>query len=80
MKVLKGKIISLKMKDTAVVQVSKLRSHPLYKRRIRRDRTLLADLGGFSPVLEDRVKIVEVRPISKNKHFKIMEVLKNGSK
>ena len=80
MKILKGKIISLKMKDTAVVRVLRLRPHPLYKRRIRRDRNLLAGIGGFAPVLGDWVKIVETRPVSKNKHFKIMEVLKNGSK
>lgn len=80
MKILEGKVVSLKMKNTAAVRVSRLRIHPLYKRRIRRDRTLLADLGDFSPALGDRVKVAETRPISKNKHFKITEVLKNGSK
>ena len=80
MRILKGKIVSLKMKNTAVVRIFRLRVHPIYKRRIRKDMTLQADIGSFSPVLEDWVKIVETRPISKNKHFKIMEVLKNGSK
>lgn len=79
MKFLEGKVVSLKMKNTAVVKVSRLQQHPLYKRRIRKDRTLLADIGGFAPALESKVKVVEVRPISKKKHFKIVEVLKDGS-
>ena len=79
MKILRGKIVSLKMKNTAVVKISQMSVHPLYKRRVKKDRTLLVDIGGFSPVLEDWVKFGETRPISKNKHFKITEVLKNGS-
>lgn len=80
MRIFEGKVVSLSMKNTVAVEVLHLRPHPLYKRRLRKDRKILVDTRGFSVALGDRVKIAETRPISKNKHFKIVEVLKNGSK
>ena len=80
MKVLMGKVISTSMKNTVVVDVVLIKIHPLYKRRMRKNKKVLADTGNVSVVLGDRVKISETRPISKNKHFKVVEVIKNGSK
>lgn len=78
-KVLEGIIVSLKMQNTAIVSVSRVYPHPLYRKLIRKDKKIKADLTGFFPSIGDRVKIAETKPISKTKHFKLMEVLKNGS-
>lgn len=78
-KTLDGVIVSLKMQKTAIVSISRKFPHPLYKKLIKRDKNIKVDVANFTPKVGDRVKIVETKPISKTKHFKIMEVKKNGS-
>ena len=77
-KTLEGAIVSVKMQKTAVVRITRKFPHPLYKKLIKRDSNLNADIGTFAPIVGDRVKIVETKPISKTKHFRILEVIKNG--
>lgn len=75
MKIFEGKVISTKMEKTATVEVEVFKTHPLYKKRIRRTKKYHAhdEIG----VKEgDWVKIGECRPISKTKKFKILEVIK----
>lgn len=78
-KIFEGTVVSVKMQRTAVVSVIRRYPHPLYKKRIKRDNKISADISNFSPIVGDRVKIIETKPISKTKHFKIMGVAKNGS-
>lgn len=78
-KIFEGIVVSNKMAKTVVVKVTSISPHPIYKKLIKRDKKIKADTGSFSPILHDRVKIVETKPISKDKHFKIMEVIKSGS-
>ena len=80
MKILEGNVVSVSMKNTVVVDVVLIKIHPLYKRRMRRNKKVLADTANIPLVLGDRVRISETRPVSKNKHFKVMEVIKNGTK
>lgn len=75
-KIFEGKVLSLKMQNTAVVEVLRYISHPLYKKRLKRTKKYKADLAGLTLSIGDRVKIVEVRPISKDKHFKVLEKIK----
>jgi len=74
-----GVVVSLKMQKTAIVSVLMRFPHPLYKKLMKRDNKINVDVVNFKPNVGDRVKIVETKPISKTKHFKIMEVWKNGS-
>jgi len=74
-KILKGVVVSLKMQKTAVVQVSRVIPHPIYKKLIKKDRRIKADTSLFKLAVGDRVKIQETKPISKQKAFKITEVL-----
>lgn len=74
-----GVVVSLKMQNTAIISVTRRFSHPLYKKLIKKDNKINADISTFSPIVGDRVKIIETKPISKTKHFKIMEVIKNGT-
>lgn len=75
MKTLIGKIVSNKMEKTVTVIVEGLWEHPIYKKRIKQSTKYLAHT-------EDKltdgqvVKIAEVRPISKRKSWKVLEVLK----
>lgn len=78
-KTFEGIVVSVKMQKTAIVSVVRRFPHPLYKKLIKKANKISADISKFSPIVGDRVKIVETKPISKTKHFKILEVSKNGS-
>lgn len=74
-----GVIVSVKMQKTAVVMITRTFPHPLYKKLIKRDARFNADIANFMPKIGDRVKIVETKPMSKTKNFKILEVIKDGT-
>jgi small subunit ribosomal protein S17 len=78
-KIFEGVIVSTKMKKTVVVRITRQTPHPLYKKLIKRDRGLKADIGTFAPKDGDRVKIEEIKPMSKTKNFRIVEVIKDGT-
>jgi len=71
-----GKVVSLKMNRTAVVEVVRRTPHPLYKKLIRRSNRIKADTGDLTLVLGQTVKISETKPMSKEKFFKVTEVIK----
>jgi len=75
-KVLTGKVIATKMQDTVVVQVSRRVPHPLYRKLLKKDQNFKVDTKGQTISVGDQVKIVETKPISKDKHFKILKVVK----
>lgn len=72
-KILSGKVVETgKMAKTVKVEVKTQRTHPLYKKVIKRSRNYLVDLNGLEPVVGQTVRIQETRPISKNKRFKLL--------
>jgi small subunit ribosomal protein S17 len=75
-KVLTGKVISIKMQNTAVVEVARRVPHPLYKKLLKVSKHFNVDTAGKSVALGDEVRIVETKPISKTKFFVIKEVIK----
>ena len=66
-----GEVISTDMAKTVKVRVSHLYRHPLYRKAVKRSKIFLAHTEE-SFTVGDKVKIVQTRPISKNKHFKIV--------
>jgi len=69
-----GKVVSTKMNKTAVVAVERFISHPLYKKRIKKVKKFKAhDEIGVS--VGEKVRISSVKPISKEKHFKIVRLV-----
>ncbi len=76
MRTFTGKVISTKMQNTIVVAVDTFRTHPKYKKIIKRTTKLLAhnEIGDIKE--NDQVKIGETRPYSKKKHFKVIEKIK----
>ena len=75
-KIFEGKIVSLKTDKTAVVEIVRYVPHRLYKKLLKRSKNFKADTGNVEVKLGDKVKIVETKPISKNKNFKVLEVVK----
>jgi small subunit ribosomal protein S17 len=75
-KTFEGKIISLKMNRTAVIEITRRNPHPLYRKLIKRSSHHKADTGDLVLSLGQKVKIVETRPMSKGKFFKVTEVMK----
>lgn len=76
MKTLNGIVISVKMKDTVVVSVEKTVKHPVYKKELKRHKKYKVDIKGFTVAVGDVVIIAEMKPQSKDKNFKILEVVK----
>ncbi len=71
-KVLQGVVVSTKMKDTVVVSINSFKKHPKYGKYIKKQNKIMAhDLGNTCKEGEV-VEIVETRPISKNKRFKVL--------
>ncbi|HUD44264.1 MAG TPA: 30S ribosomal protein S17 [Patescibacteria group bacterium] len=70
-----GKVVSTGMQNTILVEVSRSVPHPLYKKLLKRSTKFMADTVDKKAEMGDIVKIVETKPISKNKHFVLQSVL-----
>jgi len=73
--ILTGKVVSNKMTKTVVVQVERKFRHPFYQKVITRHKKFQADNTLKDIKVGDMVKIEQSRPISKNKHFKVIAKL-----
>ncbi|MEK7597486.1 MAG: 30S ribosomal protein S17 [Patescibacteria group bacterium] len=71
-----GKIVSTKMTKTVVVLVERKFRHAVYHKVIIRHKKFKAHNEGLDLKLGDVVKIEETKPISKDKHFKVIEKIK----
>ena len=71
-KILSGTVVSNKMKDTIVVSVERYEKHPRYFKFIKRRKKFKAHDAGNTAKIGDKVQIVETRPISKEKSFKLL--------
>jgi small subunit ribosomal protein S17 len=74
-KVLTGKVISMKMQNTAVVEVSRRVPHPLYKKLLKKGKHFNVDIAGKTVEIGNEVRIIEIKPMSKTKYFAIKEVI-----
>lgn len=72
-KILQGKVISNKMQNTVVVEVLRSIPHPMYKKLLRKSKKYKVETHGQKTEIGETVKIVEVSPISKDKHFALFE-------
>jgi len=73
MKELTAKVISNKMAKTVVVEVERQVKHPLYKKIIKKTKNLKVHNESLALNPGDMVRIIAVRPISKEKHFKVVK-------
>ncbi|HXA30252.1 MAG TPA: 30S ribosomal protein S17 [Candidatus Angelobacter sp.] len=77
-KVREGLVVSDKMEMTVVVVIQELKPHPLYKKVVRRTTKLKVHNQNNDARVGDRVRIVETRPISKDKRWRVAEVLERA--
>jgi len=73
-----GRVVSNKMDKTVVVTVETFRHHPLYKKIIKRVVRYKAHDEKNECRLGDTVKIVETRPLSKEKRWRVAEIITKG--
>lgn len=74
-----GVVVSNKMDKTVVVAVERTQSHPLYGKRIKTTRKFHAHDEENKCNIGDLVKIVETRPLSKLKRWKVIEIVSKKS-
>ena len=74
-----GRVISDKMDKTVVVSVERLRRHPIYKRVVRLSSKFKAHDEENSAKVGDTVRIEESRPLSRDKRWRVVEVVARGS-
>ncbi len=75
-KILVGKIVSNKMQKTVVVEIERRIRHPIYGKIVKKTKRLKADDNGFKVKVGESVKIEQTKPISRDKYFKVIEILK----
>jgi small subunit ribosomal protein S17 len=73
-----GIVISDKMKKTIIVGVSRLTKHPLYGKIIKKSNKFKVHDEKNTAKVGDTVRIQETRPLSKDKRWKLVEVIKKA--
>jgi len=74
-----GVVVSNKMQKTVVVEVELVTRHRLYGRTLRRTRSFKAHDEGDRCQIGDTVIIAESRPISRDKHWVVTQILRRGT-
>lgn len=77
-KELHGQVVSDKMDKSVVVRVERFVMHSVYKKFIKREKKYLAHDENNECNIGDQVKIVETRPLSKNKYFRVKEIVRKA--
>ncbi len=73
-----GQVVSDKMDKTVVVAVSRVVRHPFYRKVLRRVTKLKAHDEKNECKVGDRVRLIETRPISKDKHWRVVQIVERG--
>ena len=74
----RGVVVSAAMDKTIVVRVDTVKPHPVYKKIVRHSTRLRAHDEGNTAKPGDLVRLVETRPLSKSKHWRLAEVLEEA--
>lgn len=77
-KVVVGKVVSDKMDKTITVLVETYKKHPLYGKRVKYSKKFKAHDENNTAKIGDIVKIMETRPLSKDKRYKLVEVVEKA--
>ncbi|MFV9511651.1 30S ribosomal protein S17 [Tepidibacillus sp. LV47] len=73
-----GKVVSDKMDKTIVVAVETYKKHPLYGKRIKYTKKFKAHDENNQAKIGDIVKIMETRPLSKEKRWRLVEIIEKA--
>lgn len=73
-----GKVVSDKMDKTISVAIESFESHPLYNKKVKRTNKFKAHDELNECVIGDKVKIMETRPLSKDKRWRLVEIVEKA--
>lgn len=73
-----GTVVSDKMQKSILVKIERKIVHPTYKKYVKRSAKLMAHDEKEEAGIGDLVKIMETRPLSKNKRWRLIEVVKKA--
>ncbi len=73
-----GKVVSNKMHKSILVAIERRVPHPIYKKSIKRTTNLMAHDEKREAAVGDTVKIMETRPLSKMKRWRLVQVLEKA--
>ena len=79
-KIKTGIVISNKMNKTIVVKVESFKKHPIYKKRFKISKKFKVHDDKNICMIGDKVKIMETRPLSKDKYFRLVKVIEKVKK
>lgn len=77
-KVREGVVVSDKMEKTIVVAIETMILHPIYKKRVKRTTKFKVHDENNVAKIGDKVRIMETRPLSKDKNWRLVEVLEEA--
>ena len=70
-----GKVVSNKMRKSITVAIERRLKHPIYKKYFKKTTKFMAHDENNTASIGDVVKIMETRPISKNKRWRLVEIV-----
>lgn len=73
-----GKVVSAKCDKTITVLVETYKEDPLYKKRVKASKKYTAHDSKNEAKVGDIVRIVETRPLSRTKHFRLVEIVEKA--
>ena len=73
-----GQVVSDKMEKTVVVQIERRVQHPVYGKMVRRSKKLKAHDEENAAKTGDTVRIMETRPLSKDKRWRVVEIVERA--
>jgi len=73
-----GLVTSDKMMKTIVVSIETMKLHPLYKKYVKRTKKVKAHDEKNDAKMGDRVRVIECRPLSKEKCWKLVEIIERA--
>lgn len=73
-----GKVLSNKMDKTIVVAIEDRVKHPLYKKIVKRTYKLKAHDENNTCNIGDKVKVMETRPLSRDKRWRLVEIIEKA--
>ncbi|AGR42475.1 30S ribosomal protein S17 [Spiroplasma diminutum] len=73
-----GRVVSDKMEKTITVLVETYKNHPIYKKRVKYSKKYKAHDENSQAQMGDRVEIMETRPMSKTKNFRLVRIIEKA--
>ncbi|MGX7348088.1 30S ribosomal protein S17 [Aerococcus vaginalis] len=77
-RILQGRVVSDKMDKTIVVQVDTFKFHPTYGKRIKYSKKYKAHDENNEAKINDVVRIMETRHLSKDKYFRLVDIVEKS--